>query len=563
MYNNKHKIRFFHEKNTETEAQYMPQQIQSIRLFADADQLNPLLNPGECVKLHVIATDRNGTETELNPEEVRFCAETQFASGVRDIARISPEGIVEPLAGGLLQVTASCFSGGSLLTAKTKLVIRPFWREYHKTLTYKLFLCMEPWGTKTKGAEKNPVYLTFAEAAKVMECIDRITCGVPKICYLVGWQTGGHDHGFPSFSEVNPKLKREEDDLAVDSLRWLMREGKRFNTDVSLHINLWDAYSDSPLWEHYAANHLLHENEAGEIVYEDEKHHMYGSGVKLSHVIQSRLWQSGEFHKRMEELMSMLPELTDSHTIHIDNWQANHEPAPGVTRADEEQAIRDMILWLRERGLDATSEGSFHGRSEPMTGLQPMCWWDTPYSPDVMPPSLYFGGRAKRRDYDPRLPDGIHIEDLILGNLDHGYDPCDGIQEEFALYALPSIIMNYRTLLDFDGETAVYSDDLTATVQNGVPVIQEQESCFRYGSTVFFPLPWKREMEIFFYSKRETAMDFRLPATWDDVTAVDIYDLHRFGQREPVLIAENKQISGGKISLNVRGRTAYLIRPHK
>ncbi len=72
-----------------------------------------------------------------------------------------------------------------------------------------------------------------------------------------------------------------------------------------------------------------------------------------------------------------------------------------------------------------------------------MCWWDPPYSPDVMPPSLYWGGRAQRRDYDPRLPDGIHIEDLVMGNLD-------------------------RTPQDFDGETAVYSGGLTATVQNGV-----------------------------------------------------------------------------------------------
>ena len=454
----------------------MPQQIRSIRLYADADQMNPLLHPEACVKLHVIATDKNGTETELKPEDVRFSAETLFASGTEKIAEISPEGVVKPLAGGLVQATASCFSGGSLLTAKTKLVIRPFWREYHKTLTYKLFLCMEPWGTRTESPEKRSVYLTFQEAAQVMERIDRITCGVPKICYLVGWQKGGHDHGYPSFSEVNPKLKREEDASAADSLRWLMREGKRFHTDVSLHVNLWDAYSDSPLWEHYAAKRLLHENEAGEIVYDVGHPLMQGSGVKLSHVIQSRLWRSGEFQKRMEELLSLLPELADSHTIHIDNWQANPAPAPGVTRKEEEQAIRDMILWLRERGLDATSEGSSHGRSEPMTGLQPMCWWDPPYSPDVMPPSLYCGGRARRKDYDPRLPDGIHIEDLVMGNLDRGYDPCDGLQEEFALYALPSLIMNDRTLLDFNGETAVYSGGLTAAVQDGVPVMRERAS---------------------------------------------------------------------------------------
>ena len=44
----------------------------------------------------------------------------------------------------------------------------------------------------------------------------------------------------------------------------------------------------------------------------------------------------------------------------------------------------------------------------------------------------------------------------------------------FALYALPSLILNDRTLLDFDGETAVCSGGLTAPVRNGVPVMRER-----------------------------------------------------------------------------------------
>ena len=58
-------------------------------------------------------------------------------------------------------------------------------------------------------------------------------------------------------------------------------------------------------------------------------------------------------------------------------------------------------------------------------------------------------------------------------------------------------------------------------------------------------------------------MNFRLPAAWEDVQAVDMYDLHRFGQRKSALIEENIPIGGGARSLNVRGRTAYLIKPRK
>lgn len=57
--------------------------------------------------------------------------------------------------------------------------------------------------------------------------------------------------------------------------------------------------------------------------------------------------------------------------------------------------------------------------------------------------------------------------------------------------------------------------------------------------------------------------DFECNLLWADVQAVDIYDIHRFGKSEPVLIEENRPINGGSLSLNVRGRTAYLIKPHK
>ena len=37
------------------------------------------------------------------------------------------------------------------------------------------------------------VHLAFEQALEVIERLDRITCGAPKIVYLVGWQFNGHD----------------------------------------------------------------------------------------------------------------------------------------------------------------------------------------------------------------------------------------------------------------------------------------------------------------------------------------------------------------------------------
>ena len=97
------------------------------------------------------------------------------------------------------------------------------------------------------------VYCTFEEALEVIRKTDNLTRGIPKIIYLVGWQKGGHDHGYPARCEVNPRMKRAQDATALDSLRWLIREARTFNTTVSLHINMADAYKHSPLWDEYVA----------------------------------------------------------------------------------------------------------------------------------------------------------------------------------------------------------------------------------------------------------------------------------------------------------------------
>ena len=76
-----------------------------------------------------------------------------------------------------------------------------------------------------------------------------MSLGMPKIVYLVGWQYLGHDSKYPAWDSVNESLKRECDKTAKDSLLWLMEEGFKYNTTVSLHINIQDAYRDSPLWD--------------------------------------------------------------------------------------------------------------------------------------------------------------------------------------------------------------------------------------------------------------------------------------------------------------------------
>ena len=538
----------------------------SIQLYADTYSLNPLLEPGCTAHLTVTGVRPDGSTCEIPARQIRFSVTTLLTCSDAEVASIDRDGILTPLTGGYVRVDASYVGYGKGLTGSVKIVIRPFFHAYHQTLTFKLFLAMEPYGSlrkETPAVRDESVTMDFAEAAELLTAIDRLTCHIPKICYLVGWQRGGHDHLYPALNEVNPRLKRPCDETAADSLRWLMQEGKRCHTAVSLHINLVDAYDDSPLWQEYADNHIFCEDENGNILCAsggfEELSKQYG--IRVANVEQKRFLDSGFFYRRVEELLTLLPELRDSHTIHIDNWRADGCPAMGISKEEDEEALRKMFLWLREQGLDATSEGSFHGRMEPMTGLQPMTYWDIPYHPSVIPPSLYCGGRGARVDTDPRFGDSIHIENVVRENIRYGYPITEGILDEFCMYTLPWYFLNHFRLLDFDGETAIYTENVRAYIENGVPMIYWGSCRIRTGTTMFVPLLWCEEPCAILYTLRDSSYVIDLPEAWGDVAAVNVYYMDRLGRGEPELVQEAYPLRDGKLYFLVEGRHTCLIRP--
>jgi len=67
------------------------------------------------------------------------------------------------------------------------------------------------------------------DALKVIKRVHDITGGVPQVVLLTGWQFEGHDSKYPSWTCVNKHLKREQDETALDSLRWLIREARQYN----------------------------------------------------------------------------------------------------------------------------------------------------------------------------------------------------------------------------------------------------------------------------------------------------------------------------------------------
>lgn len=88
---------------------------------------------------------------------------------------------------------------------------RPWFHKYDQSLVMKIFLA-----ERTDQDRDCKVHLTFEQALDVIERLDRITCGAPKIVYLVGWQYNGHDSKYPAWAEVNHRLKRAQDATALE-----------------------------------------------------------------------------------------------------------------------------------------------------------------------------------------------------------------------------------------------------------------------------------------------------------------------------------------------------------
>jgi hypothetical protein len=79
---------------------------------------------------------------------------------------------------------------------------------YHQMLVYKLMNATKP----------GNVHINFEQSLDIIRRTHEFTRGVPQIVYLTGWQYAGHDSKYPAWHEVNPRLKREQDATARESL---------------------------------------------------------------------------------------------------------------------------------------------------------------------------------------------------------------------------------------------------------------------------------------------------------------------------------------------------------
>ena len=555
--------------------------LDRITLTVDRKVLNPVREQGAVGKLILTAIDADGSRRALPIAEVEIKARTKAASGNVEVVTIEGDKVV-PKEGGIATIEATIVEGGKTFSAGTDVVVRPFFRDYHQTLVLKLFLGME--GEPVERLANTPLFqkkgrealCTFEKALEVIQKTDNLTRGIPKIVYLVGWQTGGHDHGYPAWTEagVNPRLKRQQDSTALDSLRWLIREARKFNTTVSLHINMVDAYEHSPLWNEYVAKDCIARDETGKLQWPGDNA-IAIKGMPIYNVVYPQEWKAGLAQRRIDHLIETIPELKEGHTIHVDvfvtlhpggkpisPWHAKPENG-GLTAEDYVKTQRKIFHYWRERGFDVTGEGTgwAHPPGEHFIGLQPMSWWYSIPNQMEIPECLSARGRTDRHgDGDFRFGSSMHGEEIysFTPDEDKGMETLPGFLGMFCRTTLPWYYLSRLERVKFENEALYYSKGVVACAEDGKNVIRKKEFVLRENDNLFVPALWN-EQEIIAYSRDGYENKaWQMPEDWCNVESVDLYQITLEGCKP---LQKGIPIMNRKLTLSLGADEAVSIMP--
>ena len=387
----------------------------------------------------------------------------------------------------------------------------PFRHIYSQCLAYKIF-CADK-------AHPDSNLVTFEEALRYMRVIHDVTGGLKQVPYLVGWQFDGHDSKYPSWAEVNPRLKRPQDPDGRTSFCWLAEEAKKLSACVSVHVNMSDAYETSPLWKEYRENGLIILGKDGQ----PRKAGVWG-GEQSYLVDKVKEWQSGHAKRRIDALVALLPFLRESGSVHIDAF--------GLIGKNDElrQTVFGIFEYWRGMGIDVTTEYfDFE-----LVGRLPMVYHLNLSEENRIkyPADVVCGGGDGGNQRHAAKPSGwAHLPEAgclyeeawgvsIDTDLSAGRGGVKGIVGKLCTRTLPWFFLNrhkalsfedgaetYRVTFEGGAESAVRKADRHLTIRDNGRVLVD-------GGDVFMPALWTKKGEWFIYSKAGGTRAWPAPEAW-------------------------------------------------
>ena len=554
------------------------QELIGIKVISDKETFNPLLEPDVTGTVSILGIYSNGKNEIITDGDIVLRAETKLASGDIEVVKLEGNKII-PKEGGIGTIEAVVVKDGKTFKDEKDIVVRPFYHDYSQALVLKIWNGMDDArealdpSSNILLSEDPGRICTFEETLEIINRTDKITRGIPKIMYLHGWQEGGFNHLFPAWNSVNPKLRREEDKTALESLRWLIREAPKFNTTVSLHIDMVQAIEDSPLFDEYVKKDIVGRDIRGKIVSIGEM----AKDQKIYLLSYTREWEEGLAQKRIDQLIEMIPELVDAHTIHMDNfisyWKPENRPLSpwhakpengGIDMYKEVETQRKIFRYWRDRGVDVTGEGILwaHPPGEGFYGLQGYSWWGRGTKHSMQVPE-----RLSARGASARSEDGdVKMSDYRVGSSMHGAqlwlkdkENFSGFLEQFCTMTLPWYYLSQHDRLALIEGILYYSDGLVAGEIDGKKTIKKGDYVLVENDNVFVEAKWK-EQEIIAYSKEGYSnKQWVMPESWGGVKSVDLYRISLSGLEQS---ESGRKIENGWLELSLVKDEAVSIVPH-
>ena len=550
-----------------------PVRLGRVELSVDNTVISPYENPGQSAAATVKAYNNDGTEVDSKDATVSYRAETLYVSGDSEVVHIDAKtgaittvteavakdgrgaDLTEVPVGGVARVYADVTAGGITLSSEpVNVTVRPYRNHYETSIVGKLGLAsrIKDSPDLDKPGQATAVSMTFEETLEVIEKIDNLTRGIPKIIYLVGWQFNGHDTGYPDWSVVNPALAREGED-PVDSLKWLMDEAVKYNTKVSLHINMTDARQESsPLWDEYIEKDVIARMQDGSLV-------EYGFGNTISY---TREWELGLAQRRIDQLVDMLDgRLERAGTVHIDAYHSylNNRPGEAMSPWHEEkygygleedvETQRRVYRYWRSKGIDVTAEHASTNRTDDrFVGLQAMAWYYELSDFMNIPASLYCGGDTSSAD--------IFGANSKLESQAKDKENLSGLLKDFATKSLAFQFLNSFARLSYENGAAAFADGVTSSGSH----IEQNGRIYRDGNDLLMPALWRKDhLEMYAYSEKGyNDRIWLMPETWAEVTAADIYKITTQGLET---VFKGVKLDDGALTLSLPADTAYAVLP--
>ena len=453
--------------------------------------------------------------------------------------------------------------------------------DYSKTLWMKMFLS-EP--DFDNGCSK--VYINFEQALEIVKAVDNITQGLQKIIYLVGWQGLGHDDCWPEMDTFNEHLKRNGDKTARDSFWWLYEEAKKYNTVISVHVNISDVVREDGIFnELVASNSLCNDINGNPAVLQIlNNRNCYKTSYK-------QLWESGIFKKLFDRFLEAVP-AAQAGTIHLDNFCIAESLNPKTYVDEQDEARNKMLDYMYEKGVDVTSEYTYreaHFRNESIThpnrqmyaqsgedmteipwesvpirtlGTIPATWWTSQVSMKEcieIPPSVY-SGHLNDKALMPVFYGTMHGEEIWSKYGNDAADWAPAFIKDFCTYHIPYVYLNrYKRLGYTENPDAEYEKKYTVNFSDGVVSSAQDLSItkngvlLKKGNNVILPVAEDNSLFIA-YSESGKDGEWNMPDA--EFTEAEIYNITASGNE----YIGNVSVTDKKILLNLAAGQAVAIK---